>query len=300
MFPLLLPFLADTVVAPMDNTTLLRIHEWGVVTFTSVGSEVTGVPGDTYGYDPFGMVCVDAPVVWFHGSPFTGTFTATAGMGFISTAYPTPSVQLEGDAPPAVSWHIDGRLPEPYDEAPVPSVPEGTPFQWAMDFWRDVPCHDLYDADGNYLDRFLYYETAIPDGIHTRMNTVVEDGRQLAGYFSPEGLLIATGDEPRILQHNIIPLPVLSDAIRPPLERDEILEKICDWAGGNLKSQEIAALWNTWEPFFSERPAGELWLLFPLPPATVEGISTLSLAVEQPLDLRVEYHRLFLGLVRVE
>jgi hypothetical protein len=79
-----------------------------------------------------------------------------------------------------------------------------------------------------------------------------------------------------------------------------VLEKLCDWGGGNLKSQEIEALWNTWEPFFRARPLGERWLLFPLPPATVEQISTVNLSLEAPGFGRVEYHRMFLGLVRLE
>jgi hypothetical protein len=60
MLPILFPILADTVVAPVDDFTLIRVHEWGVVTFTSVGTSVTGAPEDTYGFDPFGMVLVDA------------------------------------------------------------------------------------------------------------------------------------------------------------------------------------------------------------------------------------------------
>lgn len=317
MLTLLLPFLADTIAAPVDNT-LIRVHEWGVVSFTSLGTEAAGAPGGTYGFDPFGMVCVDAPVVWFHGSPFTGTFTARAGMGFVSAAYPEPTEGFEGATPQTVSWLIEGRSPVPFDEAPhrnsaaavndvldnrnpVPHVPENTPFLWAMDHWRDVPCLDLFDGEGNYLDRFLYYETLIPDGIQARMNTVVEDGRHLAGLFSPEGLLITTGEESEVFVYIIIPLPVLTDALRLPLESSDVQEKLCDWAGGNLKSQEIAALWNTWEPFFRERPAGERWLLFPLPPETVESISNISLSVDNSYyEAMVEYHRLFLGLVRLE
>jgi hypothetical protein len=300
MLTLLLPFLADTVVAPVDDM-MIRVHEWGVVSFTSFGTEAAGAPGDTYGFDPFGMVCVDAPVVWFHGSPFTGTFTARAGMGFVSAVYPEPTEGFEGATPQVVSWRIEGRNPVPFDEAPDPHVPENTPFLWAMDHWRDVPCLDLFDGDGNYLDRFLYYETLIPDGIQARMNTVVEDGRHLAGLFSPEGLLITTGEDSEVHVYTIIPLPVLTDAIRLPLESTEVNEKLCDWAGGNLKSQEIAALWNTWEPFFRERPAGERWLLFPLPPETVESISNISLTVDNSyFATMVEYHRLFLGLVRLE
>ncbi len=300
MLPILFPILADTVVAPVDDFTLIRVHEWGVVTFTSVGTSVTGAPEDTYGFDPFGMVLVDAPVVWFHGAPFSGTFTARAEMGFISAAYPEPHGEFQGMTPVAAAWRIEGRMPVPFEEAPSPDVPENTPFAWAMDHWRDVPCLDLYTADGDYLDRFLYYETAIPDGLHARMNTVVEDGRQLAGFFSPEGILLETGPEPVARVFRIIPLPADRETARLPLERDGVLEKLCDWGGGNLKSQEIEALWNTWEPFFRARPLGERWLLFPLPPATVEQISTVNLSLEAPGFGRVEYHRMFLGLVRLE
>lgn len=302
MFPLLFPLIADTVVVPPFDATLVRVHEWGVVLFTSAGSEATGAPGGFYGFDPFGPLLVDAPVVWFHGAPFRGTFTVRAGMGFISAAYPQPAEGYEGLTPATAVWNILGAVPVPFDEAPVPVVPENTPFEWAMDSWRDVPCLELYDHEGRPLDRFLYYETAIPDGIHSRMNTVVDDGVQLAGHFSPEGLLIATGPEPAVHTHHIVPLPSLSDsrdALRLPLSRQGTLDRLCDWAGGNLKSQEIEALWRTWEPFFMERPEGERWLLFPLPPELVESISSINLELENPRYTSVEYHRLFLGLVRL-
>jgi hypothetical protein len=303
MLPLLFPLLADTVIAPYPHDYgQVRVHEWGVVTFTSAGTEITGAPGGLYGHDPFGLLLVDAPVVWFHGEPFGGTFTVRAEMGFITTAYPKPSEGFSGPTPVTASWRIVGRMPQPFTEVPRPSVPENTPFRWAMDFWRDVPCLDLYTQEEVYLDRFLYYETAIPDGLHARMNTVVENGRQLAGFFSPDGIRIVTGPEPLIRPDRIVPLPLVgsrSTAIRTTMHRQEILDRLCDWAGGNLKSHEIAALWNTWEPFFTERPPGEIWLLFPLPPETVEGISSIHLQPDDP-HLSVEYHRLFLGLVRLE
>ncbi len=299
MLPILFPFLADTVMPPEDFT-MIRVHEWGVVTFSSSGTTATGAPEDTYGFDPFGMVLVDAPVVWFHGAPFTGTFTARAEMGFISAAYPEPRGKPQDAAPIAAVWRIEGRMPRPFEKVPSPVVPENTPFAWAMEHWRDVPCLDLYGDDGGYLDRFLYYETAIPDGFHARMNTVVENGIQLAGFFSPEGLILETGPEPAVNEFRIVPLPGREENARLPLERDGVLAKLCGWAGGNLKSQEIEALWNTWEPFFMERPRGERWLLFPLPPATVGQISTISLIPESPGVGDVEYHRLFLGLVRLE
>lgn len=301
MLNLLFPLLADTTIIALPDYEQIRVHEWGVVTFTSSGTEATGAPGGFYGHDPFGALLVDAPVVWFHGAPFSGTFTVRANAGFITTAYPEPSGHFEGQTPRAAEWRIAGRMPVPFAEAPRPTVPENTPFRWAMDFWRDVPCLDLYTPEGHYLDRFLYYETGIPDGLHSLIGVDIDNGRQLAGFYSPYGLGITTGPEPEVRGVRIIPLPYLRerDSMRLPMGTDEILATLCDWAGGNLKSHQIEALWQTWEPFFSDRPRGERWLLFPLPPETVEEISTIQLVL---YDSRVEvgYHRLFLGLVRTD
>lgn len=212
-------------------------------------------------------------------------------------------------------------MPEARRERPELVIPPDTPFGWAMGIWRDVPSLDLYSADdGEYLSNFLYYEAGVP--IWDAPSDIY-DPKVLAGYYSPEGLLITTGTEPRVEQIQLIPLPDGADA--PPgealqLSDEEIAEVLCGWAGGNLKSQEITALWQTWKPFFvypnsdgdflvddemaldmpyDRRGSEETWILFPLPWDVVEGISTIHLDVHDSIDREITYNRLFLGLVRV-
>jgi hypothetical protein len=80
-----------------------------------------------------------------------------------------------------------------------------------------------------------------------------------------------------------------------------MLEVLCVWGGGNLKSEELSALWTSWEGLLIESlwSEGGCWLLFPLPDEMVEGFSELRLEPDQTW-LSVEYNRLLLGLVRLE
>jgi len=67
------------------------------------------------------------------------------------------------------------------------------------------------------------------------------------------------------------------------------------WAGQGLTSPEIAALWDTWKPAFTEE--GSYWLVFPVPEEFNNGISTISLDTSDHRE--VEYERLFLGAIRL-
>ncbi len=312
MIPLLFPFLADTVIAPPMDYSEVFVNEWGVVVFTAGGTTVAGAPGEDggleFGREPFGPLLVDAPVIWIHGAFFQdATLTVKAVQGELTALYPEPHSVEDESYPVEAEWRISSPPPVPLTERPTPPEPGDLPFAWAMPLWRDVPSRDLFDHEtGDYLGNFLYYEAGIlfwnpPDDIY--------DPEILAGHYSPEGLAITVGDEPQVRRHTLVPLPGGSSSA-DQLADDEVLEVICGWAGGRLKSQEIEALWNTWKPFFQTESAcdelaydrrgeGELWMLFPLPWDEVEKISTLELVIHGRPDLMVSYNRMFLGLVRV-
>ncbi len=320
MLPLLLPFLLDTVIAPPMDYEDLFVNEWGIVVFNSTGADVASSP-DENGNVPFVLepfqreLMVDAPVIWIHGAYFEdATLTVKAVQGSLTTIFPAPDASFGQDSLMAVSWDIAANPPVTRRERPELIIPQGTPFGWAMGFWRDVPSLDLYSAEtDDYMANFLYYEMRIPvwetpDGI--------SDAKVFAGYYSPEGLLITTGDEPTVERIQLIPLPDGSGS--PPgqignLSSEDIDEVICGWAAGNLKSEEISAIWQTWKPFFnrSNLPASEdesiqdrlgteeKWILFPLPWDVVEEISTINLDVHDSVNRQITYNRLFLGLVRI-
>lgn len=319
MLPLLFPLLLDTVIAPPADYYNIFVNEWGVVVFNSMGASVEGAPDENgnvlYGRDTYeGDLLVDAPVIWVHGGNFDeATVTVKAGQGFLTTLFPEPDSTQGSEQTVVAEWHISSpERATPTDRSEL-SAPEGTPFAWAMDYWRDVPSLDLYNHETReYIGNFLYYEMGIPfwespEGIY--------DANSLAACYSPEGLIITTGAQPHVERIQLIALP--DGAQSPPgqqesLSDDKICEILCGWASGNLKSQEITALWQTWEPFFTtggtsdkeisdSESADETWILVPLPWDVVEGISTINLEVHDQVSLyrEITYNRLFLGLIRV-
>lgn len=315
MIPLLFPFIADTVIAPPPDFEDIFVNEWGVVVFTSEGTTVTGAPDENgnvyFGRQPFGPLCVDAPVIWIHGAFFNeATFTVKAKQGWLTTLYPEAVTEEGEDMPVSAVWEIKAPPPRPLESRPDPPSAEGVPFAGSMNLWREVPSRDLYSSEtGDFIGNFLYYEIGIPfwtppDGIY--------DPYILAGHYATDGLLISTGPEPVIERINLVPLPsgTQRDQERDPIEESEVEQIICNWAAGNLKSQEIAALWGTWKPFFTveavydeviadRRGTGEKWILFPLPWDEVEKISTINLEIHGGAPGTITYNRLFLGLVRV-
>lgn len=315
MFPLIIPFLLDTVIVPPPESHDIFVHEWGVVVFSSEGAFITGAPGEEgdlfFGREPFGPLLVDAPVVWIHGAPFReATFTVRANQGELTALHPPPHAGEDEAESERASWLISSPPPRPMTARPEPPPAGDVPFAWAMDFWRDVPSRDLYCAEtGEYLGNFLYYEAAIylwqpPENIY--------DPLALAGYYSPEGLAISTGPEPVVERIQLVPLPDGTGSPRSNgrLEDREVLDILCGWAAGGLKSSEVEALWSTWKPFFRTGSATdeirarregrlERWILFPLPPDEAERVSSISLETGDADSAQIHYSRLFLGLVRV-
>ncbi len=316
MLPLLFPFIADTVIAPLPDYTDLFVNEWGVVVFTSEGTTIAGAPDENgnvrFGRQVFGELLVDAPVIWIHGAFFEdATLTVKSLQGYLTTLFPEPDATLGNERPLVASWNISAPPPLPRRERPELVIPPDTPFGWAMGFWRDVPSLDLFSAGtGEYMANFLYYEAGIP---YWELPDAIFDAKILAGYYAPDGLLITAGHDPRVERIQLIPLPDGSGTpagMTDPLSDDDICAIICDWAGGNLKSEEITALWQTWKPFFEilsiddeyvldRIGSDEQWILFPLPWDVVEEISTIHLEVHDTIDRNITYNRLFLGLVRV-
>jgi len=316
MLPLLFPFMVDTVEIPPPDFHDLFVNEWGVVVFSTGETAVAGAP-DEYGNIRGGRqiyedLAVDAPVIWIHGGSFeNATLTVKIPQGSLTALFPEPDATSGDETTVAASWNLSARSRVPTGERPALDVPPETPFEWAMEYWRKVPSMELYfPASQEYRSNFLYYEIGIPyweppEGIY--------QAKTLAGYYASDGLLITAGDNPAVERIQLIPLPdgygVPADTAGE-LDDEEICTIICDWGGNNLKSEEIAALWQTWKPFFAtgsiddeclldSRSDNEHWILFPLPWDVVEEYSTLYLEVHDDIDRDITYNRLFLGLVRV-
>ncbi|OPL17600.1 MAG: hypothetical protein AVO35_09215 [Candidatus Aegiribacteria sp. MLS_C] len=282
------------------------MHEWGVIELDLSFPEARGA---RWGYlrpngilEPWTEYEVEAPVIWFHGAPCTGTLTISSEQGYFTTMLPRPDTLWDGEgermAYPAAAgsqtavWR-DVRVRYGGFEAeeellPVDSDPGG--FGWAIPFWRRVDSNTITVPGSSYLDTFIYYECTAGD-----IPGIVNDGPggEDAWGYTGEALLFAPSGEE--VTASLVTVDGTPEEVRRDLSRSDILSVICNW-GGDLKSIEILALWETWEPAVRQRcvMGGEKVLIFPLTAEQTESVSRITFEPED--DQPVEYARLFLAM----
>jgi hypothetical protein len=282
----------------------IRVHEWGVVLYSADSVTAAGSPG----YDPFGAVCVDAPVVYFHGAAFTGDVTVCS-IGDIFSVYPEPDATggiLLGDLGglgSAVRWEdlsadpgnsVDRISRMATDGLLIPG------FGWAMDYWRVPEASWLTRRSDSFRDRFLYYEVELTRvGFPLPLEAYAPTGTPEAE-ISHEVLVFSRGENGVVaLVHGAVSDVLTADESMPvdlPWQSvPEAFETIRGWAGGLLTGEEIQALWATWEPYLLYGDwQGDSLLIFPVPQPLIERISTLMVAPDQ--DIPVTISRFFLGM----
>jgi len=290
--------LMDTVIAqPVDN--VIEVHEWGAVTFTQEHVTFGADPAT----DPEAPVIMPemwtepvarAPVVYFYGEPFSGTFTVSLSGGDFIELYPQPDTHLDTSPMPelpssSATWTIS--FASPADDggrrlaAEISCIgPE------LLNLWRQPPSHELEFSDGG-SESFIYYEctlTPLPEGMYY---PVVQgnDGPELDSEYRGEMLLFTgSGDG--------IAAQLKSDSGTEDIQLDDIPGILCGWAGGAMKTQEIEALWGSWEDWvISGEWSGETLLVFHLPQSTVESITSIQLNTDEYSN--VYYRRFYLGMI---
>lgn len=276
-------------IASGGSETWNSVHEWGVVVFEEASIQKCGGTWKDTGlypdYVPAEMEAY-APVVWIHGDPFdNATFSVSTGDQRITFTYPIPGRTDPG----VVEWDIStGQDPL------RPNFYEG-PFGWAIDYWRNVQSIPLYQESSGVTEGFLYYECTVSYEFTDNFFNWSQDGNPLftgdaikdALFFTPYGLIPVT-----VRQDEFIPsyFP-LGGEIDPKLAQ----ETFHNWADSLLEPSEITALWETWKPVFSQE--GTFWLVFPIPVEYNNLISTIRLETSD--NREIEYHRLFLGAVKI-
>jgi hypothetical protein len=299
MLPLLWCALADTVVAEYTPETVF-VHEWGVVVVDEGYPQARGNPYGRIDQDGYLMdfpeVEVKAPVVYFHGEECSGDFTVTIPNGSFTSIYPFPDSAVNegvfglatgGDVATAV-WEdlkvVADTPVQPSGPVPVPDIPDC--FSWAVPMWREVPANLLRYEPRGYADVFLYYESSLYD-----------TGMFAGEYFGYEGAALVFFADDGQLACVRATVPGEADAAGPILSDREIMEVLCRWGHNALKTEEIAALWNTWEPCLRTRceQEGRTMMMFPLSDEQEEAISHISF-VPNRNGLLVRYDRLLVGL----
>jgi hypothetical protein len=290
MLGLMLAAVCDTVIAPPPEMDVVRVHEWGVVWFGETRVAATADPASAWemsGEDPDPMYLAEAPVVYIHGPDFTGSLEVTAETGSFLVNHPEASGMTET----SLTWRFDAYS-EPEGEEAFP--PPDLSAEWPVELWRDVPA-SLLRFDGGAVERFIYYETGIPV-------TAFPSAREIIAQDRPDGALLVMRDSSGLHYAETDPAGIptrIIDMRFAPLEDDVALEHLCGWADGQLKTEEVRALWKSWDDYLLEGDwEGDVMLLFPLARARIDRISRLTLQTDQ--GYRREYHRLFVGMTPLD
>lgn len=287
------------------------VHEWGVVRYAEGTVLATGSPG----WSQYGSVCVDAPVILFHGASFTGDVTVCS-TGRITSVYPEPDVSggpmlgLDGAGLGSmVRWEglavspsspADSRDDIPVDRDRAAALD----FYWAMDGWRLPGSSTVVRANDSFSDGFLYYEVdlsgqgfPVPLGAFSSEGTHAEE---LAG----EMLLFVRDEYGTVTLSQAGPDGVVAadESILAPTDgrgSGDAIETVARWAGDRLTDEEIRSMWITWEPYILYGDwQGSVLAVFPIPDPLVERISMIIVAPDG--DLPVTISRFFLGVMPMQ
>ena len=305
MLPLMFAALVDTIVAPPPDFNIVYVHEWGAVTFTEeevyFGTAPPGTLTEDMEPDIWDEPVARAPVVYFYGAPFTGTFTVTVPAGEFIETIPEPSspipVASGEDALTSGRWRFTS---DPYlgrEEIELPGT--GCIPSRIHSAWRWPASNTLLFDDGS-SETFIYYECTLDREICGEYWDRLRAGGDPASYPDEAPPMIRF----EVLSTGTVAAEVFGSgeemrwSIHPIMDRERILETLCDWAGGSMKSEEISAMWETWENWImSGSWSGDVLLIFPLPSELVDRMTTISLDTGE--NLQVEYTRFYIGVASI-
>jgi hypothetical protein len=289
MIPLI-PVLLAVAAAVPGSEAPNSVHEWGVVVFNQTGALFCDSPWQySVNYPGTPSVETYAPVVWFYGEPFTGTFSVSVDEGqIVGFAFPTPDRMETSRA----EWKISGfESTGEEDTSCYRSIYYNGPFEWAAAFWRSVPSLQLSLETSGMFENFLYYDCTVAPEFTKHFFTWDSLGNPVFESYPLEDALYFSGNDipDPVIWRNGAFIPLNAES-RPYMARSIFSE----WADSKLNNAEISALWETWQPVFTEE--GSNWLVFPIPEEFYDEISTIALSTVTGSE--VDYHRFYLGAVR--
>ena len=308
MLPLMFVALVDTVIAPPADLNTIYVHEWGAVTFADeivIGAVPPSDPYENFTtHNEWDEPISRAPVVYFYGASFQGTFTVTVPSGRFIETWPVPG-ELIAIAPlqmynsSRAEWTISGTS---WGEPGINDISPGSDqlsfSPEILDIWRRPPSLPLEFADGA-REKFVYYECALtPQNNNDFYPAIITD----------EGIVLDPeyhGELMRFikLDGEVILNPIAGRygtrrELQQATEYGDIHETLCSWADGTMKSDEINAMWSTWEDWiYSGSWSGNTLVVFPLSDETVERMSSITL--ETIKEHEIEYSRFYVGIISI-
>lgn len=288
--------LMDTVMVVQEDFDSVIINEWGVITLQEeirIAATPVDIPFDIL-FDPESLDD-KAPVVYFHGSDFQdAVFTVQLCSGTFTEVYPEPW-QEDADGL-SITWHITAGYSTGEDYTiPDSLLPRDTPpGDWPIEEWRNRSAHVL--ELGGLQERFLFYECSIPFDADNPPYPF-RNGHGLDPAFQGQVLAfqLNEGREMEMMLCDPGEYSAGSSGMRA-YSRDEVIEILCRWSDGELKSEEIFDLWNSWEDYVIDGNwQGDRLLVFRIPPRTIESLTTIRLEIKENPDIIT--HRFYLGMV---
>jgi len=295
--------LMDTIIAEPDYGTV-HVHEWGAVTFSEENvifgaNPMTDPNSDFIPPDHWDEPVARAPIVYFYGEPFTGTFTVNVHSGNFIETLPVPSSLVSTSPMPpensySATWVITGTSNEQHRD--ITGIEYSCISADLLKIWRE-PSSYLLDFDTGAQEKFVYYECSLHPSSGDAFYPVLlqNDGAVLdPDYTGPVMRFLKDGDT--VNMELITAWTEPEQAINASDQNLDVPEILCDWAGGSMKSEELNSMWDTWKSWiFDGSWSGDTLLVFPLPINTIEGMTSINLAVGSYAN--VEYSRFYLGII---
>jgi hypothetical protein len=293
--------------SPGREMPRMYVHEWGVMTYGECQTEMSNVP------PTYSAAAVRAPVVYFHGPEFTGTFSVEVGEGYLTDLYPAPD---SGGYDRAVWTDLRGFYEQsrsPIARKAIRDLP--SEFEEYLDSWRSVQSLVL-SRGSDFSDRFLYYECVLGDSLLDLDRWVApvryEDGelllRPLVPGLSEDGevlVIMREGGERGYLKcpESRLETEISFDDLRP-YSTEEVMRVLFEWNDEDIDFEEIVALWRTWEEFLTG-PVGEretsahgAAVIGRMDPEKLDQLCHLELITEE--GYTVEYRRFVLSVLLLD
>lgn len=295
--------LIDTVIAPVDFGTVY-VHEWGAVTFTEESiifgaNPLTDPNSDLIPPYQWEEPVARAPIVYFYGAQFSGTFTVSVHSGTFIETLPFPdNLVSTSPMPPQQSynavWEVsETTLNQEYLVGEYSCVSSDM-----LEIWRTPPSYVLEFNDGS-REKFIYYECALQPSSEDRFYPVLlqDNGAVLhPDYDGPVLRFVKCGD--RVNMELVIEWPVSEQVLYTNDQGNDVPGILCDWAGGTMKSEELVSMWDTWRSWIYDGSwSGDTLLVFPLPEKTIEGMTTIILQTNDYQE--IVYSRFYLGILSI-
>ena len=271
----------------------IEVHEWGVITWDNGVVSAQGAPYQEIYWEAEAK----APIVYFSGPEFAGSFTVTVENGEIIELYPV-SGEWESDR---YIWN--GKFT--WDDSQMNYVEESgsynpADFRWFdyLDYWRTPEKLTYYGNDG-MVEKFLYYETRIDDVSFLPLYPGIQFEYENDRFYNMEVLILGIENGNlmattcilgRFATISVLPLGWETEVSE---NGSEIRDIFYEWSRDIVNIQEIDALWNTWNHWFTDeafrgenRDEGSALVIYLMPQDLIDNVSTLFLETENgyPVD----------------